>query len=93
MAMDKDRLGAAIKAFIDSTNPNAGGLSSGEQAELLAFCTGIGECIINEIKNHAQINLQAADISVTPGTFANGAGPVTGAGVNAAGTVAAGRIS
>jgi hypothetical protein len=95
MAMDKDRLGAAIKAFIDSTNPNAGGLTAGEQSELLAFCTGIGECIIDEIKNHAQIDFQAADITV-PSTgliSASPGAPVTGSAVNAVSAVAPGRIS
>lgn len=95
MAMDKARLGAAIKAFIDSTNPNAAGLTSAEQEELLGFCTGIGECIINEIKNHAQINLQASDISVPSAGLvsASPGAPVTGQAVNAPGTIAAGRIS
>lgn len=93
--MDKARLGAAIRTFISTTNANYATMTADEKAELLTFCEGIAECIVDEIKNHAQINLLAADINVPSTGLVSAApgAPVTGAAANAAGTIAEGRIS
>lgn len=92
MAMNKDRLGDAIKAAVLALNGSSGGLTGGEHSQLQAFCRAIANEIIEEIKNNADIDLQAADIPVDPGTFANGAGPVLGTGTSQAILIPAGRI-
>lgn len=88
MSLDKDRLGTAlwnrIKADAGGYTPAIGPV---QDAQGLLIWKGIADEIIKEFDVHADIVLAAADIHVTPGTFANGAGPVTGQGEIAAVTL------
>lgn len=79
-AMDKVRLGTALKAAVLALNPNAGGMSGAETAQLQAYMEAIADEIIKEIKANADIDLPVGQIPVGPGSFANGAGPVSGVG-------------
>jgi len=81
--MNKDRLATAIVTAIQGLSPSWGLLTPGEQAIALTYWKAIANEIINEIKDHADIELMASDISILPGTFEDSLNaPITGLGEN-----------
>lgn len=84
MALDKDRLGTAMKNAVLALNPNAGGMSGGENAQMLAYMKAIANEIINEFKNNGDIVL-TADITIPAAGLisASPGSPVTGSALNA----------
>lgn len=79
MSLDKNRFGAALWARIKvEAGPFTPGIGATQDAQGLQIWTAIADEIIKEFDINADIVLAAADIHVTPGTFANGGGPVTG---------------
>lgn len=80
MALDKDVLGKNISDALKASNPNSGGMTSAESADMEAKWKIVADEMIKYFKANMDINLAAADIPVGPGTFANGGGPVTGVG-------------
>ncbi len=84
MPMNGSTMGSEVVDAIVAASPGYGALSPAEQAKVLAFWQAICGAIVLHIQTNAKLNFLAADISVTPGTFANGGGPVAGLGANAA---------
>lgn len=82
MAMDGARLGTAIKNAFMALNPNGAGMTDPEKAAMEAYAQAIAGCVVDEIKDHADIQLAANDIPVLPGSFANAGGAVSGTGGN-----------
>lgn len=84
--MDNMRLGAAMAATLKSFRPNPG--TAVTDGVLTQMWQDVAQDIIDEINNHADIVLEAADISVLPGTFKDSLNnPVTGTGNNDAVTL------
>ena len=93
MALDKDRLGAALWARVKSENgPYTPPMAGAQEAQGLKFWKGIAGELINEIKNNGDIDLASADVSILPGTFKDSlSAPITGLGINQA-VVLSGKI-
>lgn len=89
MALDKTRLGTAMKTAVLALNPSAGGMTGPENAQLQAFMEAIANAIINEIKVNGDIVLTAGNITIPALGLISGApgAPVTGSAVNAAVTL------
>lgn len=82
MALSNTRLGSAIAATIQSFRPADGTAISISALEQM--WQEIAQDIIDEFKNHADINLAAGDIEVPAlGLFDSTSQPVTGQAVNA----------
>jgi hypothetical protein len=86
MALDKDRLGNAIADRILTFAGYA--LAGADDARLRELCKAIADEVIKEVKNHADLDLEAGDIPVDPGTFVENnpvpATPITGVGTSQA---------
>ena len=83
MAMSGTGMGNEVVDAIIAVSPGYGALSPAEQAKVRDFWRTICGAIVAHIQTNAKLNFEAADIQVLPGSFANGAGPVTGTGANA----------
>lgn len=82
MALSKDVLGANISNALKAANPNSGGMTPAEAADMEAKWKIVADEMIKYFKTNMDIDLAAADIPVGPGSFLNGAGPVTGVGAS-----------
>lgn len=92
MAMSNTRLGSAIAATIQSFKPAAGTQITTTQLEQM--WQAIAQDFIDEVNNHADITLNAADIPVpAAGIIDSNTGACTGQAVNAATGPLTGRIS
>lgn len=85
MALSAATMSATIKTEIKNRFSEFG---FGDEDWLTRFCDALGTAIVTRIKADADIDLQANDISVNPGSFQDSlSAPITGQGVNAAVTL------
>jgi len=85
MAMDNMRLGSAIAATIQSFKPADGTKVTASLLEQM--WQAVAQDFIDEVKNHADIVLEGAEINIpAAGLLDSMAAPVTGAATNAPAT-------
>lgn len=86
MPMLNTRMGSAIAATIRSFKPNPGEKITDAQLELM--WQAVAQDIIDEVNNHADIELDGGEIPVPgAGLIDSTSGPVTGSAVNGPTTI------
>lgn len=84
MAMDGNGMGDEVTDAIIALSPGYNSFTNAEKAQVRAYWKAVCNAIVLHIQTNAKLNFTAAEVLINPGSFANGAGPVTGQGQNAA---------